>query len=148
MLGTARILLLTALVTATDTARAEVNDTELQRQVRETEQAFAQTMADRDFDGFVSFLSSEAVFFAGERALRGSDAVADAWKPYFESDQAPFSWRPATVEVLDSGSLALSSGPVSDPGGQCVGTFTSIWRLEVDGNWKIIFDKGSRDCPQ
>lgn len=26
--------------------------------------------------------------------------------------EAPFSWEPAQVEVLDSGTLALSSGPV------------------------------------
>ena len=148
MNNTARILLFTVLVASMADVRAEAIDTELQRQVRETEQAFAQTMADRDFDAFVSFLSAEAIFFAGERALRGSDAVAEAWKPYFEPAQAPFSWKPATVEVLGSGSLALSSGPVSDPDGQCVGTFTSIWRLDVDGSWKIVFDKGSRDCPQ
>jgi ketosteroid isomerase-like protein len=148
MINTARILLLTVLVASTADARAEVVDTELQRQVRETEQAFAQTMADRDFDAFVSFLSVEAIFFAGELALNGSDAVAEAWKPYFEQAQAPFSWRPLAVEVLDSGELALSTGPVLDPGGKCVGTFTSIWRLEAEGDWKIIFDKGSRDCPQ
>ena len=148
MLKTARILFFAGLAAATAIAQADLGDTELQRQVRETERAFAQTMADRDFDAFVSYLAAEAIFFAGERALRGSNAVAEAWKPYFEPEQAPFSWYPATVEVLESGSLALSSGPVSDPDGQCVGTFTSIWRLEADGAWKIVFDKGSRDCPQ
>jgi ketosteroid isomerase-like protein len=48
------------------------------------------------------------------------------------------------VEVLDSGTLALSAGPVRDPKGQQIGTFNSIWRREADGSWKIIFDKG---CP-
>jgi hypothetical protein len=28
-----------------------------------------------------------------------------------------------------------------------VATFNSIWRLEPSGQWRIVFDKGSRDCP-
>lgn len=148
MLKSTQIPGLALLMLLAAPATAEVTAGELQRQVRETEQAFARTMSDRDFPAFVSFLSQETVFFSGERVLRGSESVAEAWKPYFESDQAPFSWQPASVEVLDSGSLALSTGPILDPQGQCVGTFTSIWRLENDGAWKIVFDKGNRDCPE
>jgi hypothetical protein len=51
------------------------------------------------------------------------------------------------VVVLDSGALALSSGPVRNPAGERVATFQSVWRLEADGQWRIVFDKGSRDCP-
>ena len=148
MRQSAKALFLSMLLLAPFTTAAEVTENDLQRQVRATEQAFAQTMADRDFDAFVSYLSPETIFFSGEHVLRGRDAVAEAWKPYFEQAQAPFSWRPLAVEVLDSGELALSSGPVLDPGGECIGTFTSVWRLEAGGDWKIIFDKGSSDCPQ
>lgn len=114
--------------------------------VEATEIAFARTMADRDFDAFKRFLSTEAVFFAGDTALRGADAVAAAWKPYFEGEDPPFSWRPETVEVLDSGTLALSSGPVHDPDGRRVGTFNSIWRKNASGEWRIVFDKGATAC--
>jgi len=117
-------------------------------QVRRTEQAFADSMAARDFDAFRSFLSPEAVFFSGATALRGAEAVAAAWKPYFEGSDAPFSWRPETVEVLESGGLALSSGPVFDPSGTRVGTFNSTWRREADGAWKIVFDKGEKACAE
>jgi hypothetical protein len=48
------------------------------------------------------------------------------------------------VSVLDSGSLGLTSGPVFDPEGNQIGTFNSIWRLNADGVWKIVFDRG---CP-
>jgi ketosteroid isomerase-like protein len=119
----------------------------LTRQVEDTERAFAQTMADRDFDAFTGFLSGETVFFSGKTPLRGSQSVADTWKAYFEGPEAPFSWEPELVVVLESGTLALSSGPVRDPAGDRVATFNSIWRLEPDGQWRIIFDKGSRDCP-
>jgi ketosteroid isomerase-like protein len=111
-------------------------------QVRETEAAFARTMADRDWKAFTSFISHEAVFFGSQGVLRGREAVAAGWKPYFDAPQAPFSWTPEQVEVLESGTLALSSGPVFTPGGERSGTFMSVWRLEVDGRWRIVFDKG------
>ena len=66
----------------------------------------------------------EAVFFTGT-VLRGAESIAAAWSPYFEGATAPFSWEPEQVEVLDSGTLALSSGPVYDPEGNRIGTFNS-----------------------
>ena len=119
---------------------------DLARQVREVERAFAATMARRDHAAFRAFLSEEAVFFSGATALRGKQAVADAWKPLYEKPQAPFSWEPDAVQVLDSGTLALSSGPVRDASGALIATFTSIWRQEAPGVWRIVFDKGNEAC--
>lgn len=119
---------------------------DLQRQVIDTERAFAKTMADRDHAAFASFLSDEAIFFSGTKALRGKQQVADAWKRFYDGPAAPFSWQPEAVEVLDSGTLALSSGPVRNPQGKLVATFTSLWRLEAPGTWRIVFDKGNDAC--
>ena len=119
---------------------------DLQIQVADTERAFAKTMADRDFVAFTSFLSAETIFFSGQKVLRGSQQVADAWKRFFDAPAAPFSWRPEQVEVLDSGTLASSSGPVYDPKGKQFATFSSIWRQESPGVWRIIFDKGNDVC--
>jgi ketosteroid isomerase-like protein len=120
---------------------------QLRQQVEETERAFARTMADRDHAAFVSYLSDETIFFAGDTPLRGKQTVADSWEPYYQGPDAPFSWEPEQVVVLDSGALALSSGPVRNPAGERIATFQSVWRLEADGQWRIVFDKGSRDCP-
>src|SRR5262245_49723387 len=117
----------------------------LQKQVEATERAFAKSMADRDFTAFTGFLSDEAIFF-GRNTLRGKDAVAQRWKQFYEKPAAPFSWEPEKVEVLDSGTLALSSGPVHDPDGKLIGTFSSIWRQEAPGQWRIVFDKGCDVC--
>ncbi len=99
-------------------------------------------MADRDLEAFGAFVSEEAIFFGAGGALRGREAVVEGWGPFFEGPQAPFSWEPETVEVLESGTLAHSSGPVKDPQGNIVATFNSIWRLEADGKWRVVFDKG------
>jgi ketosteroid isomerase-like protein len=121
---------------------------DLAREVQETERAFAKTMADRDHAAFASFLAKETVFFSREKPLHGAEEVAAFWKRYYAEPAAPFSWEPAEVEVLPSGTLALSSGPVHDGKGNLVGTFTSIWRREGPGRWRIVFDKGNPACPK
>ena len=124
---------------------AETN-AELQEQVRRTEKAFAKTMADRDATAFASFLSKETVFISANGVSRGPKEVADRWKRYFEGSGAPFSWDPDQVQVLDSGTLAMTSGPVRDPAGKRIGTFHSVWRREGKGQWKIVLDNGCPAC--
>ena len=54
------------------------------------------------------------------------------------------------VEVLEDGKLALTRGPFrvvsEDEDGiesERWGTFNSVWRLQPDGGWKVVFDAGS-----
>jgi ketosteroid isomerase-like protein len=129
-------------VLAVRRAQGQTNE-QLAAQVRAAETAFARTMATRDHNAFASHVADEAVFI-GQRPLRGKAAVVAEWKRFFDGPQPPFSWEPQIVEVLDSGTLALTRGPVRDPSGRQTGTFNSIWRREPDGRWKIIFDMG---CP-
>jgi len=115
-------------------------------EVRRIETAFAKTMADRDHAAFTSFLAADTVFFSQEGVRRGKASVAEAWKLFYEGTGAPFSWQPESVEVLASGGLGLSTGPVFDPAGRRIGTFNSVWRKEKDGAWRIVFDKGCPPC--
>jgi ketosteroid isomerase-like protein len=124
---------------------ATLGTAELTAQLRQTESAFAKTMADRDHAGFNSFLADDTVFM-GPTTLRGKAAVAAAWKRYYEGPKAPFAWKPDRVEVLDSGTLGMTSGPVFDEAGQRVGTFNSVWRRDKDGRWRIVFDIGCPSC--
>lgn len=125
-------------------ARAEAPEA-LAGKVRAREAAFAKTMAARDLAAFATFVAKDAVFL-GKTALRGRPAVVEGWKAYFEGPTAPFSWQPERVEVIDSGTLAVSSGPVFDPQGQRVGTFNSTWRLDEDGEWRVVLDVGCPPC--
>jgi len=142
-----RPMILSSLVLASMLMPASVGaqtNADLARQVFVAESSFAHTMAARDHAAFASFIAADAIFFGRQGALRGKAAVAEAWAPFFAGPDAPFSWRPDVVEVLDSGTLALTSGPVRDRTGKQTGTFNSIWRREPDGRWQVVFDKG---CP-
>lgn len=127
------------------TSQPQPTDEETRNQVMETEAAFAKTMADRDQAAFSTFIAEDAIFYSGKEALRGKQKIVATWSGYFTDREAPFSWEPAVVDVLDSGRLAHSTGPVRDPSGKIVGEFASLWRYQ-DGAWKIIFDRGSAVC--
>jgi ketosteroid isomerase-like protein len=112
------------------------------------ERAFAKTMADRDHAAFTTFVAEEGIFFGQGRVLRGRAEVAAGWKHFFDGPRAPFSWEPDRGEVLASGSLGMTSGPVRDPQGKRIGTFTTTWRLEPEGKWRVVFDIGCPPCSQ
>jgi ketosteroid isomerase-like protein len=118
----------------------------LVRQVFAAESTFAASMANRDTAAFARLVADEAVFFGQKSVMRGKAAVVAGWRPLFDGPTAPFSWKPEVIEVLDSGTLALSSGPVYSREGKQTGTFSSIWRREPDGAWRVIFDKGCQVC--
>jgi ketosteroid isomerase-like protein len=136
-------MLLLAAAAAPHAAPAAL--TALTEQVRATEIAFAKTLADRDLTAFRRFLAADAVFVE-DPPLRGPAAIAAGWQAYFVGATAPFSWAPDTIAVLDSGRLALSSGPVLAPDGHRIGTFNSVWRRERDGHWRIVLDRGCPGC--
>jgi ketosteroid isomerase-like protein len=141
------ILMIVALAVALTIVSADAKTrSDPRSEVFAAESSFAATMAARDLKAFGTYVAKEAVFFGRRGAMRGRAAVVDGWKPLFDGPMAPFSWRPDVVEVLDSGKLAHSSGPVMDPEGKLVGMFNSVWRLEPDGRWRVVFDKGCAVC--
>ncbi|GAB3386683.1 YybH family protein [Massilia agri] len=142
----AACLMLAAAAASFPTSARDSNP-DLRKQVMDAERAFAATMKARDFEAFTRFLADEAIFFSPHGNLRGKQAIARGWRPYYDKPQAPFSWEPEEVEVLESGTLAYSGGPIYDPSGRKIGRFNSIWRLEAPGQWKVVFDRGSDFVP-
>lgn len=119
---------------------------ELQAQVRAAETAFAQSMADRNFAAFGSFVADDAVFINGGQPLRGKAAILAFWQRFFNSPVAPFSWRPELAEVVTSGGLAYTEGPVSLPDGTISAKFYTTWRRTAAGQWQVVFDNGYKVC--
>ncbi|MEO8019052.1 MAG: DUF4440 domain-containing protein [Pseudomonadota bacterium] len=118
---------------------------ELTEQVRATEIAFAKTLADRDAKAFTRMIAPDAIWLAAA-PLRGPGEVLASWQKYFDAAKAPFSWAPELIEVQQGGRLALSTGPVNNAEGKRIGTYTSIWRREKSGEWRLIFDRGCPAC--
>ena len=117
--------------------------------VRCREIEFSKAAEARDANTFRSFIDADARFVSNT-VLRGPDAIAEAWSVYLTEGGPAIKWRPQIVEVLGDGKLALSRGPyriiATDESGEPKaywGTFNSVWRLNNDGQWYVVFDAGS-----
>ena len=115
-------------------------------EVRASEEAFARTMADRDFLAFGNFIADDAVFVNAGRPLRGKPAILAFWKRFFDLPNAPFSWKPEVSEVIARGDLGYTTGPVTSAAGALTAHFHSTWRRGPDGRWLIVFDNGYPAC--
>ena len=99
------------------------------------EVGFSRSVENRDFEAFMGFLDPEVRFVTG-RISRGPEEVGQGWANYFKDDGPKMRWRPAIVEVVSNGTLAISRGPyrltrTSESGDttHTWGTFNSTWRL-------------------
>jgi ketosteroid isomerase-like protein len=132
------------ILATTSTALADVSE-----DVRCQEIAFSKSIETQDLTKFMSLIDADARFVSSV-VTKGPEAIAEAWS-IFVADHGPkIKWRPQFVEVLTDGKLALTRGPyrmvTRDEAGQETehwGTFNSVWRLQVDGSWKVVFDAGS-----
>lgn len=141
-------VLAAALVVSACALQAPAPSLEAARaEVFAAERAFARSMAERDLAAFARHVADDTLFFGGRQVLRGKAAVVEGWKAFFDGPAAPFSWEPDQVEVLASGQLALSTGPVRNPKGEVIARFNSIWQRQSDGRWLVVFDKGSPPDP-
>lgn len=136
------MVIMTMVCVPASTAGASEGDVamDLEGSLRQAELAFALTMAERDLEAFASFVDEDAIFSTPVRVLRGRDAIVEGWSRFFESPEAPFSWRPERVHVPEGASLGGTTGPVFDPAGAVVGQFVSTWRRDASGEWRIILD--------
>ena len=132
-----------ALISLASCAVADVNF-----DVRCQEIAFSQSVENKDIEAFKSFLDDDARF-VGRSVMSGPDAITAAWNDFFAEDGPDIKWRPQFVEVLEDRTLALTRGPYriigKDAEGNSVeqwGTFNSVWRMNSDGKWRVVFDAG------
>jgi len=131
------------LILAGTAALADVAD-----EVRCREIGFSVAAEHRDATAFAGFIDDDARF-VGASAVRGPAAITEAWQVFFDENGPAIKWRPQFVEVLEDGKLALTRGPyrliTTDENGvktERWGTFNSVWRLQPDGGWKVVFDAG------
>ena len=139
-----KFLTIAACVLTAGTAGADLVD-----DVRCREIGFSQSVENQDIEVFRSFIDADARFVGGS-VSQGVDQVAKAWSVFFTMNGPTIKWRPQIIQVLENGTLALSRGPYKsesvDEDGNSVenwGTFNSVWRLNDDGKWRVVFDAGS-----
>src|SRR5215831_5583018 len=120
-------------------------------QIVKSDAAFAQSVADKNREKFLSFIADVTTFNGGSaNELRGRDAVMKAWADFFAPDGPTLTWTPLKGEVIGAGDVGYTTGRSlyrqKDAAGKVTernGQYLTVWRKQADGSWKVVFDAGS-----
>jgi ketosteroid isomerase-like protein len=115
--------------------------------LRKLEADFAKAVAERGHDAFVSYFAEDGVELEdGGGVKTKADMLQEAAWPADLS----LTWAPVKAEMAGSGDMGYTYGNYvlrsKDKGGKIVaryGKYTSIWKKQKDGSWKVALDMGN-----
>ena len=111
--------------------------------VAEAEKRFAQTASERGIrESFLQF------FAEGSVLLAPGPTDARVFYTNYKDKGRLLAWQPIFATISRSGDLGVTTGPwelkekKTDSTPIAHGEFVSVWKLQSDHNWKVIFDCG------
>jgi ketosteroid isomerase-like protein len=130
--------------TATDSKPA-TTDT-----LRQLEADFMKAAAERGSEGYMSFYAEDAIEVPnGSEAIHGKANIAKTMD-FLNDKNNQLTWTPVDAGISLSGDLGYTSGKYEfrskDKDGKVKiehGKYTSIWKKQPDGNWKVVLDMGN-----
>lgn len=115
--------------------------------LRKLEAAFAKSVSERGHDAFVSYFAEDGVELEDGGGIKTKD---DMQKEGPWPSDLSLTWAPVKAEMAASGDLGYTYGNYElksrDKDGKVVtrnGKYTSIWKRQKDGSWKVVLDMGN-----
>lgn len=116
--------------------------------LRQLEAELMQAAAERGSQGYMSYYAEDSVELPnGGDILLGKIAIAKTMG-FLDDKNNSLTWKPLGSDV--SGDLAYTYGTYEfhskDKNGKPLveyGKYTSIWKRQTDGNWKVVLDMGN-----
>ena len=141
-----RLIFLFALISILISCKNETTKEAALRTLSEADRAWCQSA--NDFEGFMSFLDNEVVWYnCLYPELKGKDAVRSAFKNTFENKGFTLTWTPDRIEVSASGDLGYTYGHYkvkypnsTETQSEQLHNYTTIWRKQKDSTWKVILE--------
>ena len=122
----------------------------LAAQIVKSDADFAQSVAEKNRERFLSVLADQTTFAGGmPNEIHGRDAVMQRWSQFFMPDGPTLTWAPIKGEVFGAGDFGYTTGRSvfreRGPDGKIVeihSQYITVWGKQTDGSWKVIFDTG------
>ncbi len=100
---------------------------------------------------WVSYFAEYGVMVMGQSQDRvGKESIRQAMKPAFELPGFSLRWKPLDADISEDGTLGYTYGSYvrtyrNEAGERIEGTgkYTSVWKKQSDGQWKIVLDIGN-----
>jgi ketosteroid isomerase-like protein len=118
--------------------------------LRQLEADFMKAAAERGAEGYMSYYAEDAVEVPnGAEAVHGKANIAKTMS-FLNDKNNQLTWTPVDAGISLSGDLGYTSGTYEfrskDKDGKPTvthGKYTSIWKKQPDGNWKVVLDMGN-----
>jgi ketosteroid isomerase-like protein len=118
--------------------------------LRQLEADFMKAAAERGAEGYMSYYAEDAVEVPnGAEAIHGKANIGKTMG-FLDDKNNQLTWTPVDAGISISGDLGWTSGTYEfrskDKDGKVTiehGKYTSIWKKQPDGNWKIVLDMGN-----
>ena len=143
------VLLLLVFVSASISVASEHKPLKGEELLRQLEANFAADVAKNGHAAFLTYFAEDGVEVVDGGGFDNKDAMRKQ-PPWPEGTS--LTWTPIKAEMSASGDLGYTYGnyiyTVKNKEGKLVanyGKYTSIWRKQKDGQWKVVVDMGNSD---
>jgi ketosteroid isomerase-like protein len=118
--------------------------------LRQLEGEFMKAAAGKGTEGYMSYYAEDAVEVPnGEDAIQGKTNIAKTMG-FLDDKKNQLMWTPVGADISAAGDLGYTWGTYEfrskDKDGKPTvdyGKYTSIWKKQRDGSWKVVLDMGN-----
>ena len=118
--------------------------------LKQLEGEFMKAAAEKGSQGYMSYYADDAVEVPnGHAAIVGKTNIA-ATMGFLDEKNNRLTWMPVGADISASGDLGYTYGTwefhSKDKDGKPAvdyGNYTSIWKRQKDGSWKVVLDMGN-----
>jgi ketosteroid isomerase-like protein len=114
------------------------------------ENDFMKAAAEHGSQGYLSYYADDAVEVPNGAALVQGKAGIAKTMGFLDNPDNHLNWTPVGAGIAASGDLGYTFGTYEfrskDKDGKLVashGKYTTIWRKQKDGSWKVVLDMGN-----
>ena len=143
-------LLVGTIVLPIKQSRVEASPKATADTLKQLEGEFMKAAAEKGAQGYMSYYADDAVEVPNGAALIQGKANIAKGMAFLDDKNNRLMWTPVGADISASGDLGYTYGNYEfhskDKEGKPIaehGKYTSIWKLQKDGNWKVVLDMGN-----
>jgi len=117
--------------------------------LKQLEGEFMKAAAEKGAQGYMSYYAEDAVELPNNNPIIRGKANIRQTMNFLDDKSNRLTWTPVGADISASGDLGYTYGnyefqsPGQDGTQTEFGKYTSIWKLQKDGSWKVVLDMGN-----
>ena len=118
--------------------------------LKQLEGEFMKAAAEKGSQGYMWYYADDAVEVPNGAALIHGKVEIAKGMGFLDDKKNQLLWTPLGADISSSGDLGYTYGTFEfhskDKDGKAVvdyGKYTSIWKKQTDGSWKVVLDMGN-----